>query len=60
MAQREIETNEHAKQSLVTDPYSPGKFRANISLSNIVEFYNVFGVKEDDGVYRSKKDCAEI
>ncbi len=40
------------KQQLATNPHSPGNFRAIAPLSNMTEFYEAFGVKEGDGMYR--------
>ena len=50
---RNLARDEAAKQLLTVDPHSPGEFRANGTLSNLVEFYELFGVKEGDGMYRS-------
>ena len=43
-----------------TDPHSPGKFRCNGPLTNIVEFYNVFGVKQGDKMWRPEIERAKI
>ncbi len=43
-----------------TDPHSPGKFRCNGPLTNMMEFYNVFGVKQGDKMYRAEADRAKI
>lgn len=40
------------KQMIATNPHSPGNFRAVGPLSNMQEFYDAFGVKEGDGMYR--------
>ncbi len=40
------------KQLIATNPHSPGNFRAIAPLSNMTEFYEAFGVKEGDGMYR--------
>ena len=40
------------KQQIATNPHSPGNFRAIAPLSNMTEFYEAFGVKEGDGMYR--------
>ncbi len=40
------------KQLIATNPHSPGNFRAVGPLSNMQEFYDVFGVKEGDGMFR--------
>lgn len=40
------------KQQIATNPHAPGNFRAIGPLSNMQEFYDAFGVKEGDGMYR--------
>lgn len=40
------------KQLIATNPHAPGNFRAIAPLSNMQEFYDAFGVKEGDGMYR--------
>ena len=40
------------KQQIATNPHSPGNFRAIGPLSNMQEFYDAFGVKEGDGMFR--------
>lgn len=51
---------EYLKNMLQTNPHSPGNFRGNIPLTNMQEFYDAFGVKEGDKMYRKKEDRAEI
>ncbi len=51
---------EMVRQYLITDPHSPGQFRINVPLSNMEEFYEAFGIKEGDKMYRSPKDRAKI
>ena len=41
-----------------TDPHSPGQFRCNGPLTMMPEFYQVFGVKEGDKMY--KKDAERV
>lgn len=43
-----------------TDPHAPGRFRCNGPLSNMVEFYKVFNVKEGDKMYRLENERAKI
>jgi putative endopeptidase len=48
------------KNMIQTNPHSPGNFRANAAPSNMQEFYDAFGVKPGDKMYRSKEERAEI
>jgi putative endopeptidase len=51
---------EFLKNMIQTNPHSPGNFRANTAPSNMQEFYEAFGVKEGDKMYRAKEDRVEI
>jgi len=51
---------EYLKNMIQTNPHSPGNFRANGPPSNMQEFYDAFGVKEGDKMYRKKEERAEI
>ena len=51
---------EALKQMIATNPHSPGYFRANGPLSNMTEFYEAFGIKEGDNMYRKKEERVEI
>jgi putative endopeptidase len=48
------------KQMVATNPHSPGNFRANGPLTNLTEFYEAFGIKEGNKMYRPKDSRAEI
>ncbi|MBL7883636.1 MAG: M13 family metallopeptidase [Bacteroidia bacterium] len=48
------------KNMVQTNPHSPGNFRGNGPLTNMQEFYDAFGVKEGDKMYRPKAERAEI
>ena len=48
------------RNQVQTNPHSPGNFRANGPPSNMQEFYDAFGVKEGDKMYRPKNERAEI
>ena len=48
------------KQQVATNPHAPGNFRAMAPLSNMVEFYEAFGVKEGDGMYRPAEKRVNI
>jgi putative endopeptidase len=45
---------------LVIDPHSPSEFRANVPASNIDGFYEAFGVKAGDRLYRAPADRVKI
>ena len=51
---------EALKQLIATNPHSPGNFRANGPTSNMKEFYEAFGVKETNKMYRPDDKRAEI
>ncbi len=51
---------EYLKNMVQTNPHSPGNFRVNGPPSNMQEFYDAFGVKEGDKMYRPKSERAEI
>jgi putative endopeptidase len=51
---------EMAAQRLITDPHSPAKYRVNGPLSNLLEFYSAFGLKEGDALYRPDSTRAKI
>jgi len=53
-------TKEAVRQRLITDPHSPPEFRINIPLSNMEYFYKVFDVKENNKLYRNKKERVMI
>ena len=45
---------------LLTDPHSPSHYRANGPLTNLDSFYDAFGVKEGDKLYKSPEDRIRI
>jgi len=51
---------EYIKNTIQTDPHAPNNIRANAAPSNMQEFYDAFGVKEGDKMYRKKEDRVEI
>ncbi len=51
---------EYLKNMLQTNVHSPGNFRAMNAPSNMKEFYEAFGVKEGDKMYRPDAERAEI
>jgi putative endopeptidase len=58
--EREQERPEFRKTQVLTNPHSPALFRVNGPLSNLPEFYEAFGVKKGDKLYREPKDRAKI
>ncbi len=52
--------DEAAKQLLATDPHAPAKFRGFGPLTNMKEFYEAFGVKPGDLMYREDAVRVEI
>lgn len=52
--------DETLRTRLKTDPHAPGYYRANVPLSNFKPFYEAFGVKEGDGMYRTAEERAAI
>lgn len=51
---------EALKQQIATNPHSPGNFRANGPMSNMKEFYDAFGVKEYNKMFRPIPIRAEV
>ena len=50
--------DEYAKQMTVVDPHSLPRFRINGILPHVPQFYDIFEVKEDDGMYlEESKRC---
>jgi putative endopeptidase len=47
-------------QRVITDPHSPGLYRVNGTVCNLTHFYNAFGVKEGDKMYRPDSLRAKI
>ena len=57
---RVISKDETLRTQVNTDPHSPGMFRANGPISNSPEFYDAFGVKKGDKMFRDEKDRVRI
>jgi putative endopeptidase len=51
---------ERAEQLIKTDNHSPGVYRSNGPLTNIDAFYEAFGVKEGDKMYKPKEKRTKI
>ncbi len=52
--------DEELLKRLVTDPHSPSEFRTNGPASNIAGFYDAFGVKPGDRMYRAPTERVKI
>jgi endothelin-converting enzyme len=53
-------SNDEALRRLTVDPHSPTEFRVNGPVSNLNEFYEAFGVKEGDKLYRPPAERVKI
>ena len=60
IGERGVYRLEALRQRVLADPHSPPKFRVNGSVSNLMEFYEAFGVKKGDALYRSEGKRAKI
>lgn len=58
--EREVARPETLKMRALTDPHAAAFWRINGPLSNFEPFYEAFGLKKGDKLYREKKDRAEI
>jgi putative endopeptidase len=47
-------------QRIMTDPHSPNELRCNGPLSNMQEFYQAFGIKEGDKMWRPESERAKV
>jgi putative endopeptidase len=57
---RELARPEMQKTLMLVDPHAPPIFRTNGPASNLPEFYEAFGVKKGDKLYRAPKERAKI
>lgn len=57
---REKIRDEQLRSQLLSDPHSPGEFRANGVASNLSEYYAAFGVKEGDKLFRPANQRVKI
>lgn len=60
MTERDKERLEFRKTHALTNVHSPSDFRVNGPLSNLPEFYEAFGVRKQNKLYREPKDRAKI
>ncbi len=52
--------DERLKMQILTDPHSPSKYRVNIPLGNMQEFFEAFKIGEKEAMFRPKRDCVNI
>lgn len=51
---------EQQAQLILTDPHSPGQYRCNGPISNMDAWYQAFGVKPGDKMYKPKEDRIKV
>jgi putative endopeptidase len=54
------ERDQALRNQLLTDPHSPGMYRAFVPLTNIEVFYQAFNVQPGDSLYRPPEDRVKI
>jgi predicted metalloendopeptidase len=52
--------DEAMRQQLLTNPHSPGNYRAFAPLTNLAPFYRAWDVKPGDGMYRPPEERVKI
>ncbi|MCL5266911.1 MAG: M13 family metallopeptidase [Bacteroidetes bacterium] len=57
---RENDTPQALRQRLIVDPHSPNEYRCNGPLSDFPAFYEAFGIKPGDPMYRAEDVRAKI
>ena len=48
------------RQQLLSDPHSPGEYRANVPVANIDAFQSAFEIKQGDKMYRAPGERVRI
>ena len=57
---RTLMRDDALRNQILTDPHSPGMYRATQPLKNIDAFYTAFDVKEGDGMYLAPEERVRI
>ena len=57
---RTLAKDEALRTQVLTDPHSPGRYRATQPLLNIDAFYEAFDIKEGDGMWLAPEDRVRI
>jgi putative endopeptidase len=57
---RGIIRDEELRRRIATDPHSPSVYRANGPVRNVPEWYEAFGVTEDDALYLPPEERVKI
>jgi len=52
--------SEEVRRRVATDPHSPDEFRCNQVVRNLTEFYEAFGVTENDALYLPESERVRI
>jgi endothelin-converting enzyme/putative endopeptidase len=59
-AWKEMLRDDFVRQQVMTDPHSPGQYRANGVVRNVDAWYEAFGVKEGDKLYLKPEERVHI
>ena len=51
---------EEVRRRVATDPHSPDEFRCNQVVRNLDEFYEAFGITENDGLFLPENERVRI
>lgn len=52
--------DEAARNQLLTDPHAPGRYRVDGIVTNVPKFYEAFGLKAEDGLFRPPEQRVKI
>jgi len=51
---------EYIRNQILTDPHSPAEYRVKGTLKNMQPFFNAFGIKPSDEMFRKPEERASI